>query len=185
MERHPERKDQVLVPADLTESFEPIIGQSVVLRPLRREDVDIETAFVGALSPESRHNRLLGGMIRITREYMEKLTTVDFSRDMALAAVLMLEGREVLIGVARFVLDADDSGCEFAIVIADEWHGRGIGRRLMEKLIAVARARGLRQIYGEVLSANHTMLDFCRHMGFALSRNADDATVTRVTLALR
>ena len=185
MERHPERKDQVLVPADLTESFQPIIGQSVVLRPLRREDVDIETAFVGALSPESRHNRLLGGMIRITREYMEKLTTVDFSRDMALAAVLMLEGREVLIGVARYVLDADGSGCEFAIVIADDWHGRGIGRRLMEKLIVIARSRGLQRIFGDVLSTNQHMLDFCRKLGFELGRNADDATVTRAMLELR
>ena len=100
MERHPHRKDQVLVPG-LPESFEPIIGQSVALRPLRRDDIDIEAAFLTGLSPESRQNRLLGGMIQITREYLERLTTVDFSRDMALAAVLMLDGREVLIGVAR------------------------------------------------------------------------------------
>jgi acetyltransferase len=78
-------QEQALVPADLTESFQPIIGQPVTLRPLRREDADIEAAFLTGLSPESRHNRLLGGMVRITREYVEKLTTVDFSRDMALA----------------------------------------------------------------------------------------------------
>ena len=86
-----------------------------MLRPLRREDIDIEAAFLSGLSAESRQNRLLGGMIQVTREYLEKLTTVDFSRDMALAAALMLEDREVLIGVARYVLDADGQGCEFAI----------------------------------------------------------------------
>jgi len=192
VERDPHRKDQVLVP-DLAESFEPIIGQSVTLRPLRRDDVDIEAAFLTGLSPDSRHNRLLGGMIQVTREYVERLTTVDFARDMALAAALMLGGREVLIGVARYVLEAKGSAvletegraCEFALVIADAWQGRGIGRRMMEKLIAIARGRGLESIYGDVLSTNRPMLDFCRKLGFKLGRNPEDPTVTRVTLKLR
>ncbi len=164
----------------------------MTLRPLRSNDIDIEAAFVTGLSPESRHNRLLGGMIQVTREYIERLTTVDFSRDMALAAVLMLDGRELLIGVARYVLETEGRdvqegegrACEFALVIADAWQGRGIGRRMMEKLIAVARGRGLQEIYGDVLSTNRTMLDFCRKLGFRLGRNPDDATVTRVTLQL-
>ena len=155
-----------------------------MLRPLRREDIDIEAAFVTGLSPASRHNRLLGGMIQITREYIEQLTTVDFARDMALAAALMLEDREVLIGVARYVLDADGRECEFALVIADAWQGRGIGRRMMAKLIAVARGRGLQRIYGDVLSTNRHMLNFCRKLGFVPTRERDDPTVTRVTLEL-
>ena len=185
MERDSDRQDPLLDLADLAESFEPIVGQSVALRPLRREDHDIEHAFVSGLSPETRHNRLLGGTIRVTREYIDRLTTVDFSRDMALAAALMLEGREVLIGVARYVLEPDGRACEFALVIADAWQGRGIGRRLMEKLIVVARSRGLARMYGDVLSTNLHMLDFCRKLGFALGRHPDDPTVTRVTLALR
>ena len=69
-------------------------------------------------------------------------------------------------------------------MIADDWQSHGIGRRMMDKLIAVARSRGLASIYGDVLSTNHDMLEFCRRLGFALSRNPDDPTVTRATLAL-
>jgi acetyltransferase len=184
VERHPDRQDQVLTPEDLSEAFEPIVGQAVTLRALRRADIDIEAAFVSGLSPETRQNRLLGGMVRVTREYLERLTTIDFSRDMAIAAAVMLDEREVLIGVARYMLDASGRACEFALVIADAWQGRGIGRRMMEKLIAVARGRGLRQIYGDVLSTNQRMLDFCRRLGFRLARHGDDPTVTRVTLEL-
>jgi len=188
VEGHPHRQDQVLTPQfspeDLTESFEPIVGQSVTLRTLRREDVDIEAAFLSGLSPESRHNRLLGGMIKITREYVERLTTVDFSRDMALAAATMIDDREVLIGVARYVLEHGGRACEFALVVADAWQGRGIGRRMMEKLIGVARDRGLERIYGDVLSTNHPMLEFCRRLGFTMGRNPGDPTVTRATLEL-
>lgn len=173
-----------MIPDNLAESFQPIIGHAVTLRPLRPDDQDIEHAFVSDLSPESRHGRLLGGLVRITPEYIEKLTRVDYSRDMAIAATEMMEGRETLIGVARYVRDADAPACEFAIVVADAWQDRGIGKRLMVKLIAVARSRGLKQINGEVLSINQRMLDFCRKLGFKPHRHPGDQTVTRVTLEL-
>jgi acetyltransferase len=184
VERHPDRKDQVLIPGDLAESFQPIIGHAVSLRPLMPEDQDIEHDFVSDLSPESRHGRLLGGLVRITPEYIAKLTKVDYSRDMAIAATVMSEEKETLIGVARYVRDADAPACEFAIVIADTWQDRGIGRRLMIKLIGVARARGLETIYGDVLSTNQRMLTFCRTLGFIPHRHPGDHTVTRVTLQL-
>jgi acetyltransferase len=177
VEGHPHRKNPLLKLEDLTESFEPIVGQAVTLRALRREDHDVEHAFVSGLSPDTRHNRLLGGAKRITREYIESLTTIDYSRDMAIAATVMLEGE------ARYVrVDADR--CEFAIVLADAWQGRGIGKRLLERLAAVARSRGLKEIYGDVLSTNRPMLEMCRRLGYRLGRGADDPTLTRVTLAL-
>lgn len=185
MEGHPHRQDQVLTSLpDLTESFQPVHGHAVTLRALRPDDHDIEHAFVSGLSPETRHGRLLGGLVRITPEYIERLTTVDYARDMAIAATSMIGGKETLIGVARYVREADTQACEFAIVVADAWQDRGIGRRLMEKLIGVAHDRGLRTMTGDVLSINQRMLAFCRSLGFVPSRHPDDQTVTRVTLEL-
>jgi acetyltransferase len=155
----------------------------VTLRPLRPEDRDIEHAFVSGLSPETRHNRLLGGAIAITREYIERLVSVDYSRDMALAATAMLDG-ETLIGVARYVRDRDGEAAEFALVVADAWHGRGIGARLLAKLIDVARRRGLKRLYGDILATNRPMLELARKLGFKLGRH-DDATLTRASLDLR
>ena len=184
MEGHPHRQDQVLIPDDLAEAFQPVIGAPVTLRPLRPEDVEIEAAFVSGLSAETRHNRLLGGAIAITREYLERLTNVNYERDMALAATVMLEGEERLIAVARYVLDADDRACEFAIVVADAWQGRGIGKRLLGKLVAVARRRSVPRMYGDVLSTNRAMLELVKRLGFILSRHPDDPTLTRATLDL-
>ena len=171
------------VPDDLAVSFQPVVGTAVMLRPLRPEDIDIESAFVRGLSAESRHNRLLGGTINITREYLERLTRIDYSRDMALAATLMLE-KEVLIGVARYVRDAEGNAAEFAIVVADTWHGRGIGKRLLERLATIARKRGVQRLYGDVLAINRPMLGLVQKLGFVLSRNPDDPALTRATLDL-
>jgi acetyltransferase len=171
------------LPEGLAESFEPVTGTSVTLRPLRPEDRDIELAFVSGLSPETRSNRLLGGARQITREYIESLVNVDYSRDMALAATAMLDG-ETLIGVARYVLSKDRTSAEFAIVVADAWQGRGIGSRLLAKLIDVARGRGLRRLYGDVLRTNRPMLEFVRRLGFTLEQH-EDPTLTRASLQLK
>lgn len=168
------------IPQDLAESFQPVIGQAVSIRPMRPEDVDIETAFVSGLSPESRYNRLLGGAIALTPAYLERLTHIDYRNDMALAATVMLDGQETLIGVARYARLKDERTCEFALVIADAWQRIGIGRRLLEKLIAVARSRGFACIVGEVLSTNRGMQALVRKLGFRLHLRPEDATVMHV-----
>jgi acetyltransferase len=155
----------------------------VTLRPLRREDRDIELAFVSGLSAETRSNRLLGGSRAITREYIESLVSVDYTRDMAIAATTMLGGGETLIGVARYVLEKNNRSGEFAIVIADAWQGRGIGGRLLAKLVDVARRRGLKTLYGEILAINQPMRELVRKLGFTLGRS-DDPTLTRATITL-
>jgi acetyltransferase len=171
-----------IFPDDESEAFEPVTGVSVTLRLLRPEDRDIEHAFVSGLSAETRHNRLLGGARVITREYIESLVNVDYSRDMAIAATAMLDA-EALIGVVRYVLDKDDAAAEFAIVVADSWHGRGIGKRLLGKLIDVARRRGLKRLYGDILGTNRPMLELVRKLGFELERH-EDPTLTRASLEL-
>lgn len=168
----------------LFESFQPVIGQAVSLRPLRPDDAAIELAFVTGLSEATRHNRLLGGAIRITDEYIRRLTEIDWSREAALAAVTMIGGNESLIGVARYVAAPGSRECEFAIVLSDAWQGRGIGRRLMEMLVSAARRRGMQRMVGEILSTNQGMLHLVRRLGFKVARLPNDATVVAATLEL-
>ena len=101
---------------------------------------------------------------------------------MALAATTMLGG-ETLTGVARYVLEKDGRSAEFAIVIADSWQGRGIGKRLLAKLIDIARQRSLKRLYGDILATNRPMLELVRKLGFKLERQ-EDPTLTRASLDL-
>ena len=102
---------------------------------------------------------------------------------MALAATAMLDG-ETLLGVARYVRDKDNQAAEFALVVADSWQGRGIGTRLMAKLIDAARRRGVKRLYGDILATNRPMLELARKLGFELARH-EDPTITRALLKLR
>jgi acetyltransferase len=64
-----------------------------------------------------------------------RFTQIDYDREMAFIAVTNTDGREVELGVARYTINPDGLTCEFAIVIADEWQGRGFAHKLMGTLM--------------------------------------------------
>jgi acetyltransferase len=69
-------------------------------------------------------------------------------------------------------------------VVADDWQGRGIGHQLMEKLMEIARDRGLERIEGQVLSNNARMLNLMTSLNFSVDNDADDPTIKRVIARL-
>ena len=171
-------------PAHLIASWPLGLAHSITVRPIRPEDIDLETEFARKLSKETRYNRFLGGGIKLTAEMLEKFTRIDFSRDMALMATATIEEAETAIGVARYVRLADGVTCEFAITIADAWQGRGIGRKLLAMLVDSARGHGMRRIVGDVLATNTPMLRLARSQGFRIDWHPDGAELRRVVLEL-
>jgi acetyltransferase len=103
---------------------------------------------------------------------------------MAFVATLPEGGAETEVAVARYVSNPDGESCEFALVVADNWQGRGLGRRLMEQLIDVARARGLRSMVGHVLAENRGMLALAQKLGFVVGDSGEGPMVKRAVLAL-
>jgi len=170
--------------AKLTSSYSPVYGQAISIRPMQPEDLEIETEFVRGWSAETRYNRLFSAGSFTSPERLQQLTHVDFARDMALIATIMLEDREVQIGVARYVLRDDDDTCEFALSVADAWQHRGIGRSLMHRLMEGAAAAGIQTMEGDVLSSNAPMLHFMRSLGFAVRATSDGQEIRRVSKCL-
>jgi acetyltransferase len=170
-------------PAELVSTLE-VDGTALTLRPIRPEDALIENEFVDALSDESRRLRFQSGMRHLTPAMLARFTQIDYDREMALIAVESAGGSEREVAVARYVRLPDEQSCEFAIAVADDWQHRGLGRRLMQRLIDVARARGLTHMVGWVLADNAGMLDMVSHLGFRAERDADEPRTRRVTLDL-
>lgn len=170
--------------AQLSSSYSPIYGQAISIRPMLPADLDIETEFVQGWSAETRYNRLFSAGSYTSPERLKKITRIDFERDMALIATVMLDDKEVQIGVARYVRRDDGHSCEFALSVADAWQQRGIGRALMLNLIDVAAAAGIDTIVGEVLASNKGMLHFMRALGFTNESSAEGPEVRRVSKRL-
>ncbi len=115
---------------------------------------------------------------------LSRFTQIDYDREMALIAVVHTDDGDQQVGVARYVTYPDGRGCEFAIVVGDEWQRRGIATRLLESLIEVARDRRLEIMDGIVLRENRNMLALAERVGFKQERSRDDPELVVLTLRL-
>jgi len=172
-------------PVDL-ESVERLAdGTAVLVRPIRPEDAPMHAAFIAALSEESRYLRFFAPIRAATPEMIARLTQIDYDRDMALVALCDDgSGRQRIIAAARYAREADPRKAEFAVVVADEWQGRGLGSRILERLMRHARAVGVEEFSGSVIARNAPMLDLMRHLGFETAAVPDDGTVVSATRRL-
>ncbi|HKW00366.1 MAG TPA: arsinothricin resistance N-acetyltransferase ArsN1 family A [Vicinamibacterales bacterium] len=55
---------------------------------------------------------------------------------------------------------------EFSVYVSPDWHGRGVGRQLMERLIAEAADRGFWKLVSRVFTFNEASRALCRAVGF-------------------
>lgn len=170
--------------APLPDTSHAINGRRVRIRPMRPEDRDLEAEFVRHLSSDARYKRFMATMRELTDAKLRYLTDVDQVRHVALVATADIGGRQVEVGVARYIVDPVGTGCEFAIAVDDAWQGSGLAGLLMHALMGVARSRGLASMEGVVLAANSRMLHFTRQLGFRTERDPDDLQTLRVVRAL-
>jgi acetyltransferase len=171
-------------PSDLVAKWELSDGTVVETRPIRPEDAEMEQQFVRSLSDRSRYFRFMNSVRELTPAMLMRFTQIDYDREMAFVAVRSESGKDEEIAVARYVTNPDGRSCEFALVVADAWQGKGLGRRMLGTIIEVARSRGLEVMVGHVLAANHSMLSLCHKLGFRISEHPEDTTVRRATLEL-
>jgi acetyltransferase len=173
-------------PTELMTTWRLADGSSVKLRPIRPEDAEMEKEFVRNLSENSRYFRFMNTVRELTPGMLARFTQIDYDREMAFVAVREEGGGggETEIAVARYVTNPDGETCEFAIAVADSWQCKGLGRRMLELLVEVARARGLKAMVGHVLAANQPMLALCGKLGFSISNHPEDMVLKRATLVL-
>ncbi len=163
--------------------------QAGVLRPIRPDDAIALQKFVRGLSAEARYMRFVSMMRELTPRMLSRYTHVDYHRELALVATVQQPGDsgemvESIIGLAHYLRNADGLGAEYALVIADNWQGHGLGRRLMSRLIEAAREQGLSYIEGLVLSNNRPMLSLMTGLGMINDPDPDDNAMRRVWMPL-
>ena len=159
-------------------------GTPITIRAISAADFDLEQDFVIRLSAASGYQRLMSAR-RLSPAEIRRFTDIDYTREMALIATTPVGARERQIGVARYVKDESVPGeAEFAIVLADEWQGRGLGTKLLASLLAAARNNGVRRAVATTISTNEGMLALARRTGFTLAPDPASPSITTLTLEL-
>jgi acetyltransferase len=70
-----------------------------------------------------------------------------------------------------------------AIVISDDWPGKGLGTKLLGNLVAIGRVECLERIVGYILPENYVMQRICGKLGFTLRYDRfEDAMEAQIEL---
>ena len=157
-------------------------GMPVQVRPVRPEDDELFREFFAGVTQEDLRLRFFAPVKEFSHSFIARLTQIDYARAMAFIAVEEKSGK--MLGGARLHANADYDRGEYAILVRSDLKGRGLGWLLMQLLIEYARAEGIRTIEGQVLSENATMLKMCKELGFEISHDPDDPTLSDAKLAL-
>jgi acetyltransferase len=141
-------------------------GSAVTIRPIRPEDEPLIVKLHKGHSEHTIRMRFFSLVKTLSRDSLIRLCHLDYEREMALVAVRRDGGQPYALGVSRYYLNPETGAAEFAVVVGDAWQGHGLGYCLMQRLIDVARQRGVRQLVGSVLRENTTMLKLVEELGF-------------------
>jgi acetyltransferase len=157
-------------------------GTEVILRPIRPEDEPMELEFIRGLSTETSRYRFFQIIKDLPHEALVRFCNIDYDREMAfIAETTEIDSnhaqRRIEIGVSRLILDPNRKRGEFAVVIADKYQGRGLGTKLVDMLIEVAREKDVETIYGIIMSGNMAMIRLCEKLGFVTRREQDNVLV--------
>lgn len=132
------------------------------------------------LSDETIRMRYFSLVRRLSHERLTRLCDLDYACEMALVAEEQRADGPHLLGVSRYYNEPETGDAEFAVLVTDHYQGQGLGRHLMERLIAVARDRGIRRLVGLVLRENLPMLGLLRKLGFHIHPSEDPLAVGAV-----
>jgi acetyltransferase len=168
-------------PVHLIDVVRTFDGSRITIRPSLPQDVELQRTFFRTLSPESRYYRFLTRIGELPPAMAEAFANVDYRRHLALIAEVFEGDSEIMVGEARYVVDAHNPDvAEFAMAVADDWHARGIARALLDRLEREAIACGLRSLVGDTLVTNAAMMGLARRAGFTVRASPDDARLARL-----
>jgi acetyltransferase len=156
-------------------------GTAVTIRPIRPEDEPLMVRFHETLSERSVYLRYFCSMslsARVEHERLVRICFASYDRGFALVAERNdpATGRREILGVGRF--SAIRRGeAEAAVLVSDQWQGRGLGTELLAGVVRIAREEKFERLSGEILRDNLATQAIFRKTGFKLRQTGDPSSV--------
>ena len=144
-------------------------GSQLKLRPIRKEDVQAWLAFVSRLGAHTKYLRFHHVVKTMDMEDALRFCTVDYKDTFALVAEIPRQGYLDIIAVVRYNRIPKSHVAEFALVVEDAYHGKGIGTKLMENLARAACDNGITTFEGDILAENNEMMAVLKDYGFKVA----------------
>jgi acetyltransferase len=164
-------------PDHYTRSIELRDGTSIVLRPIRPEDEPRWLELMDSCSQTTLYQRFQYAFKR-THEIASRFCFIDYDREMAVIAEVKEQGVAKIVGVGRLAADPDHETAEYAVLVTDRWQGRGLGGRITDCCLDIARSWGLKRLTAITTSDNSRALSLVRSRGFDVVTIPKDGVVS-------
>ncbi|NOJ46688.1 GNAT family N-acetyltransferase [Bradyrhizobium archetypum] len=154
-------------------------GEAVTVRFVEARDAEALQNYFRALSTRSRYNRFLGAASELPPSELDRFIHVGEADRFSVVATIMIDGRETIVGEARYAFDSESASIEFGLSIDDRWQGHGIGKALLNNLECRAASFGAERVFGDTLRSNDAMIALARKSGYAFTNTPGDWRLTR------
>ncbi|RKR63373.1 acetyltransferase [Yokenella regensburgei] len=148
-----------------------------LFRPILPEDEPALQRFISQVTKEDLYYRYFSEINEFTHDDLANMTQIDYDREMAFVAVRQSGEITEILGVSRAISDPDNIDAEFAVLVRSDLKGLGLGRQLLEKLIAYTREHGLQRLNGITMPNNQGMIALARKLGFHVDIQLEDGIV--------
>ena len=148
-------------------------GGKVIFRPIKPEDEQLESEMFRNISEDTQRFRFFQKIKDITHNMLVQYTCIDYDREIAMIAETEQEGQKKMAGVVRLIEDPYDRTAEFSLIVADQWQGQGLGSKLTDVILDIAKKRKLKKVYAEYLPDNNPMEYVFKKRGFKMERQGD------------
>jgi acetate---CoA ligase (ADP-forming) len=159
-------------------------GYRVLLRPIEKSDTKLWLEFISRLSPNTLYYRFHYIPKEMTEEDALRYCTVDYSNSYAYVAEIGIGKDRKIIGIARYYRLPNKHSAEIAFAIEDAYQSIGLGTKLIESLVDVARENSIDIFEADVLGENRQMMIAFRDYGFHVSSQLQDG-IYHVTFPIK
>jgi acetyltransferase len=149
-------------------------GSSILVRPIRADDIEGWVAFISRLSSRTKYLRFHHVTKDMGLEEAKLFCTVDYKNTFAFVAEVLKEEHKDIVAIGRYSRAPAGYKAEIAFAIQDDYQDKGIGTKLMECMVNAARDSGITIFEGDVLSENKDMMSVLRGYGFHVVTELDE-----------
>ncbi len=141
-----------------------------MLRPIKPEDEYLWLDMFKTFSEETVRYRFFRIIKDTPHEMRTRYCNIDYDREIGIVAEIEEKDKRRFLGVTRIILTPGrNDEAEFAMVVSDEWHRRGLGSEFVDHIIDIAKDKGLKKIDGVVLKDNVPMISLCKEKNFKIT----------------
>lgn len=151
-------------------------GQQVFLRPIKPEDEPMWLEMFQDFSEEAIRYRFFQLVKDTPHEVRVRYCNIDYDREIAIVAETTTEGKRKLLGVTRLSIEPDGKSGELAFIVGDRWQNLGLGTKLVDYVLEIAKEKHVGKIFSIMLADNYRAISLTKKMGFNLEYQ-DDNTV--------